>query len=156
MILKVILDFVKVEIYVGDCEAFTEQGKITFEIGNLTNWGSKKLESYTKEEEKYIELLHSKKKIIQEKIYICKANASAFNVLEALTNKTMALLYVNFDGNISCQRAMLNIIESKKIRWYCNFSEFWFSPKTIKPDDLKKKIQHFKRLVREEIALIPF
>lgn len=158
MKLKVILEFVEGKIYIGEPEMFDLLHEIQNKQEKLKYAnGSSALTDIPKEKLKEIDKLEKLYKEISGKIYRTANNdESALEVLEALTNKSMALLNIN-TGNEVRTALMLKIIESNKIKWYCNYNEYWFRPSPIYCKYiLKKKIQEMKRTIKYNISQIPF
>lgn len=75
------------------------------------------------------------------------------NLLDCLLNRSYALLHLQ----TTYKDVVLKIIKSKKIKWSFQGRSSWWSPKTIRDkNDLRKKINLMKRLVKEYNTSIAF
>lgn len=89
-------------------------------------------------------------------LFVGHVNNTYKDYLESLLNKSYALMML---GSVheSAKPCILRIINSKKINWFYQGEKSWFYPKRIKDkNDLRKKIQIFKRRCQEENDKVPF
>jgi len=68
------------------------------------------------------------------------------NLLEGMLNRTYALLFLT-DKSIG--KILLRTIRAKKIIWYQRTKNYFLRDKPIPKKNLRKQIQHMKRIVKE-------
>lgn len=132
----------KKKLYLGDTDVFSQLRELDHKIlMALSGFHAVELEQ--------------ERNALWKKVLVTQNPYDVLNVLEALQNKAIALLYIN--ENETYNMAMNLILRANKIRWYYNFQKVYWGTSAINDKkDLKKKIQCMKREMRNEIAKIPF